>query len=324
MISIAHYPQEARTEGAGTMRPSRRAVTRVVAGLAAAVAGGGAVPAGAGNPGFATTWAAWPGEQLDSFAGSCSARGTDTFTPPVTNAAQQLSVSYDAVGTCTGTLDGATVSNAPVEVHMTARSYGSCSQARATGQSAVIFADGTTIRSAVDYTSMLTEINLTYHGERSGLAHGHATSLTSRTPPDVALKCAREGDAQIPLDLSLTTDSPLVSHRASGPAGPSPSSPRPSHNSTGASVPRARLRLIVRPQRARVGRRRTFSFRVATAHDHPVSGAVVRFAGRRARTGHKGVARMIVKLRRPGRDTARATKPGFHATQHTVLVRPRR
>ena len=150
---------------------------------------------------------------LDSFAGSCSLEGTDTFTPPATNTMQHLTVRYDARGTCTGTLNGRKVSNAPVEMHNFSHSYGSCPNAHTTGPGpgTIRFADGTTIRYSVEFTSVGTEVDLTMHGQRSGSAHAHATFLTQRTPPDVTLKCAGEGAAKVPMDLSLTTDSPLVS-----------------------------------------------------------------------------------------------------------------
>ncbi len=179
----------------------------------------------------------------------------------------------------------------------------------------------------MDYTSTGAEIDLTFHGQRSGSAHGHATSLTNRTPPDVALNCAGAGNKQIPLDLSLTTDSALTSARAPvAPKAPpgSPAAPPPPPISPVAAHPIKRLRLSVSPHSTRVGRRRTFVLRVTTKRGLSVSGAVVRFAGRRALTGRRGTARLAVTLRRPGRYTAHATKPGFRTTRRTVLARSRR
>jgi hypothetical protein len=172
----------------------------LIAVATAALASGGLAPADAERG-------------LDSFAGSCSVEGTDTFTPPATNSPQHLTVRYDARGTCTGTLNGRKVSKAPVELHNVSHAYGSCPNAHTTGPGpgAITFADGTTIRYTVEFTSVGTEVDLTFRGQRSGSARGHATFLTPRTPPDVTLKCAGEGAAKVPMDLSLTTDSPLVS-----------------------------------------------------------------------------------------------------------------
>jgi hypothetical protein len=151
--------------------------------------------------------------KLDSFSGSCSVQGTAYFTPPATTTQQMLAVRYDASGTCSGTLNRRSVSSAPVRMHHTARSEGSCLRARTTapGQGAITFADGTTIRYTIEFSSVLTEVEFAFYGKRSGSAAGHGTFLTERTPPDIGLQCAGEGAAEVPLDISLTTDSPLVS-----------------------------------------------------------------------------------------------------------------
>src|SRR3954452_3365365 len=51
------------------------------------------------------------------FAGDCSVKGTSKFDPPATNADAALTYDYSASGTCTGTLNGRSVTNAPVTVH---------------------------------------------------------------------------------------------------------------------------------------------------------------------------------------------------------------
>src|SRR3989440_3291732 len=249
-----------------------------------------------------------PAPSTNSFTGSCSLQGTVYFTPPATDTAMPLAYSYEAgQGTCTGNLDGRGQFNAPVKVREWGRSYGSCSQASTTapGQGAIAFADGTTIRFTLDFTTALTEVNIDYYGERSGFASGHGTFLTQRTPPDVALQCAGSGASQVPLDISLTTDSPLVSeHQAQDQAS------------------RRRLRLAVRPANVRVGRRRTFVFRVSAAGGRPVSGALIRFAGRRACAGRRGAARVGTTMHPPGRLTASATQPGFRAARGPIPIRP--
>jgi hypothetical protein len=283
--------------------PMRARSLWLTAGVAAAMVGWGLAPAGAS-------------EAPDSFAGSCSVQGTISFTPPVTNTQQSLTTTYDATGTCSGTVDGRQVSNAPVKMHNVAHSDGSCSDAHTTapGQGSITYADGTTIGYTFEYTSVLTEIDLTMHGERSGSATAHASSLTARTPPDVALKCAGAGASEIPLDLSFTTDSPLVSARPGGSGNP-PSSP------SGGHAPNAPLRLSVQPRTVRVNQRTGFAFRITTADGRSASGAVVRFAGRHARTGQSGAAIIVATLHRPGRRLARATKSGFPAARATIRVR---
>jgi hypothetical protein len=256
----------------------------------------------------------WSSERTDSFAGSCSLQGTDTFSPPATNTRQPLDVRYDASGTCSGTLDGRRISNAPVKLRQTGRSDGSCPYARtnAPGQGSIGFADGTTIRYTFDFTSLLTEVDLTMYGERSGSASAPATFLTSRAQPDVALKCAGEGAAKVPMDMKISTDSPLVSKRRAGPRRRrSASCRRPSG---------ARLRLSVRPRHVRAGRRTAFRFR-ASCKGHPVRGATVRFAHHRRRTRRRGGATIVARLKHGGRYLARVSRR--HLRPGRVVVKAR-
>jgi hypothetical protein len=258
-----------------------------------------------------------PSDRADSFDGSCSLQGDVAFTPPATNTQTPLVYTYDASGTCTGTLDGRTVSDVPVKLHHSGPVDGSCLRARTTapGQGAIAFADGTTIDYTLDFNFVLTEGDFELYGARSGTAQGHGSFVTQRTPPDVASKCYGEGLAEAPMDMTLSTDSPLVSERPAGDG--EPGTPGPGRG-PGA---RKRLRLAVSPQAVRVGHRIAFRFRVVTSDLTAAPGALVRFAGRRVHAGRAGRATIVATLHRPGRWRARATKRGFRAAQVTVRAR---
>ena len=148
-----------------------------------------------------------------SFAGSCAVQGTVSFDPPVTLIRQELHVVYDADGTCTGSLNGRQVSHEPVSLHHSARSQGSCLGARTTspGTGTIAFGDTTVVPYSFSFEAIGTEVFFAFSGQRSGEATGHGTFITSRTPADVALKCAGAGDALLPMDLTLHTSTPLVS-----------------------------------------------------------------------------------------------------------------
>jgi S-formylglutathione hydrolase FrmB len=90
------------------------------------------------------------------------------------------------------------------------------------------------------------------------------------------------------------------------------------------SCVKPRLRLTVRPKRAQVGQRRRFHFRVTAVREgrrRAVAGATVRFAGKRARTGRRGRAAIVVRPRRARRYAAKALKPGFRTARIRVRVR---
>src|SRR4051812_31771883 len=71
----------------------------------------------------------WPARHTDSFDGSCSFQGDVKFDPRATNTQQNLRSSYDAKGTCTGKLDGRSISNAGVRMRQSGPAYASCIRA---------------------------------------------------------------------------------------------------------------------------------------------------------------------------------------------------
>jgi hypothetical protein len=160
----------------------------------------------------------------DSFAGSCSLQGTTYFGHPVTPTAGPNSLATSATGACTGTLDGTKVTQAPVTVALKVQVYaGGCLYAYTTspGDGTLAFADGDAIKFTFGFAGVLTEYPLTIRGEHSGSAHGLTSLLTLRTNPDVLLRCAGfdGGLSQTPVDVTFTTDTPLVSDGAPTPTG---------------------------------------------------------------------------------------------------------
>jgi hypothetical protein len=159
---------------------------------------------------------ALPGEQLTSFAGSCSVSGDVTFTPRATNAQQPTVYSYDATGSCSGTLDGRSVSNAPIHLRQSGHADASCVQAMAfpPGIGVVEFGQGVRLPYTLDFTSKLTELDGSAYGTRSGQATGHGSFLTQRSSPTLVTDCGTTGARKAPMDMTFSTDSPIVSAAA--------------------------------------------------------------------------------------------------------------
>jgi hypothetical protein len=153
-------------------------------------------------------------DKLNSFAGSCSFEATAHFSPPVTNTIQPLHVWGDGPGRCSGTLNGQTVSAVPATIYNEWRKVaGSCQHAETTrpGHGAITFADGTAVSYSVEFYFPSPVGTFSFRGERSGTATGVGNLLPPRTSPDVAEKCAGEGLSEQPIDIALTTESPLAS-----------------------------------------------------------------------------------------------------------------
>jgi hypothetical protein len=251
-----------------------------------------------------------PAPHTHSFDGSCSLQGNSVFSPPATNTQVPLVYTYDGSGTCTGTLDGRALEAAPVSMHASGRADGSCPRAVTTepGTGALTFGDGSSIPFSLDFSFVGTEGDMTLYGERSGTAPGHGTFATQRTTPDVVLNCGGSGAAIAPLDITFSTQTALVSDPPAT-----------------AAKGRPALRLSASPRRVRAGARTRFSFRVTDASTkRPVAGAAVHFAGRTARTGSEGRAKISARLKRSGRRTAAASKPGFRRAHANIRVQRRR
>ena len=157
----------------------------------------------------------------DSFSGNCSTQGTVTFSPPIKAQPQQLlTVVYTATGTCSGTLDGKSISNMPVKLWHAGQADASCMHAQTTapGIGNIYFQNGVVIPYKFEFTDVTTEIAFTYNGQQSGSGHGHGSFATQRTSaPDVFAQCNGAGATQIPMDMQLVTESPFVSGRKSKP-----------------------------------------------------------------------------------------------------------
>ena len=87
---------------------------------------------------------------------------------------------------------------------------------------------------------------------------------------------------------------------------------------------RQRLRVSVKPRRVRAGKRRRFRVLVRGVKKRGVRRALVRFGGKRARTGRRGRVVMKVRFRRRGIRRVRVTKPGYRAGGARVRVLRRR
>jgi hypothetical protein len=278
-----------------------------VAAIAAALAALGLAPAGAKV-------------RTDSFDGSCSWKGSVKFTPPATNDQQPLTADYTGPGTCTGTLNGRDVSGAKVTVKNLAKNVdGSCkrAQTRDPGTGSMTFPDGTRIEFTSEFNFVATEGTVTLHGKSSGSATGLGNFVTDRTPNDTVAKCAGEGVKTAPLDIMFMTDSPLTSKHTSGGGGGQGGG---GGDDGGGGKPHRHLRLAVRPSSTRAGHRTIFRFRVTTSSGRRKNGAVVRFAGHRARS-KRGRARIVAAVRRRGRRMARASRPGYGPAKRAVVIR---
>lgn len=193
----------------------------------------------------------------DSFAGSCKdIQGTATFDTPLTRTVSDNVYHFSGTGTCSGKLNGADITDAPITAQVDGPFNGSCegSESTAPGPGKIVFTKGTaatdddvTITFTMTFTGIASQIDFTLAGTKSGTAGGTATFLTQRSPPDLVAKCASGGNSELPFDASseagtLTSESappaPSTQAPAAAPStGTGPSSPAPQGGESSTPAP---------------------------------------------------------------------------------------
>lgn len=162
----------------------------------------------------------------DTFSGSCKdIEGVAKFDVPLSNTVSDNVYHFAGTGTCTGKLNGADITDAPIAAQVDGPFTGSCesSESTAPGPGKLVFTKGTpatgddvTITFTMTFTGIASEVAFTLTGTKSGTATGNATFLTTRTPPDIVLKCGSGGNTELPFDA--TSDEGTLSSGGSAPA----------------------------------------------------------------------------------------------------------
>jgi hypothetical protein len=115
-------------------------------------------------------------------SGVCTISGSANFAPNgLTNTPSSLSYDFGGTGTCSGTLDGAPIANAPVSAHASGPGTLSCAASLSqNGTGTLTFpAQGVTIGFGITLAGGGTEVGFTLTGNGGGAGAGHATFATN-------------------------------------------------------------------------------------------------------------------------------------------------
>jgi len=156
-----------------------------------------------------------------SFEGGCAIHGVTKLGTPLQNTTDLLpnTYSYDATGTCTGTIDGKAVLNAPVTVVGGGPCLGNCALSKTTdpGHATIDFVNGpgkgddAPIDVTINFVVVMTETQFQIEGTKSGEATGHGTFLTGSSFADLLSECNAGTLQEAPFDLWMATATPLTS-----------------------------------------------------------------------------------------------------------------
>lgn len=148
--------------------------------------------------------------RANTFSGSCELSGTITFTPPLTNTAQDITQHADALGTCSGTFTGRSgrrhqLINAPVSYQAVEFAPGaSCDGGADSGNGTLTFPYGS-IGFTISETRVVVAALVTLKGDRGGSAAGQANVSPTGNPEQQLAACGSSGLSQAPFDARAAT-----------------------------------------------------------------------------------------------------------------------
>jgi hypothetical protein len=125
----------------------------------------------------------------NTVSGTCTIGGSATFSPTgLQNTPQTMGYNFSGTGTCSGTLNGSPVVNAPVSASASGSGTLSCAGAVSTGGSGTLtFSTGATVGFGVDLVGTGSEVEFVLTGNAGGAGVGHATFALNGTR---ATECA--------------------------------------------------------------------------------------------------------------------------------------
>jgi hypothetical protein len=140
-----------------------------------------------------------------TFSGACTLSGNATFGPNPLTAAPQAGETYTftaSSGTCSGTVDGAPVVNAPATASATGSGTLGCTVAESVGGTGSITINGQSAGFSINLAGAGTEVAFQLTGNGGGAGSGHASfgqSAASALP-----QCASGGVSSLPFTVQAT------------------------------------------------------------------------------------------------------------------------
>lgn len=149
-----------------------------------------------------------------TFSGTCALTGKSTFDPPLTGTHQLIKYDFKSgppadgaqdATTCSGTLNGKSITEMPVKANVAGEGDLSCSSGESTGpgQGAIVFPDGSTFDFGFTFTAIATEVDFEAAFANGTSTTGHA-SFAHYAPPTSVFDCSGSGIKALGFDA--TTD----------------------------------------------------------------------------------------------------------------------
>lgn len=116
----------------------------------------------------------------NTVSGACDLSGTASFSSPLGLTPGSNGFTFDGSGTCSGTLNGAAITNAPASTTASGTGTLGCSASEGAG-SGTLYVNGAPVGFTFTLVGTASEIELAITGNSGGAGVGHATFLTGGT-----------------------------------------------------------------------------------------------------------------------------------------------
>ena len=134
----------------------------------------------------------------NTVSGGCVLNGTATFGSPLGPVPGSNSFNFNGSGSCSGTLNGAAVTNAAASATATGAGTLGCTASDATG-SGTLTINGTPIGISFTLVGTASEVELLINGGAGGNAIGHASFASGGT---AGASCATGGASSLPFTVA--------------------------------------------------------------------------------------------------------------------------
>jgi hypothetical protein len=135
-------------------------------------------------------------------SGACTLSGTANFNSPLTAQPGANGYSFTGSGSCSGTLNGAPITNAPASASASGSGTLGCSASAATLGTGTLTVNGVAVGFQIKLVGAGTEVAFALTGNSGGAGGGHASFALDAQ--QAATQCAGAGASSLPFSVQAT------------------------------------------------------------------------------------------------------------------------
>jgi hypothetical protein len=132
-------------------------------------------------------------------SGACTLSGTANFNSPLTAQPGPNGYSFTGSGSCSGTLNGAPITNAPASASASGSGTLGCSASVSTGGTGTLTVNGVQVPFQINLVGSATEVAFHLTGNSGGTGAGHASFALDAQ--QAASECAGSGASSLPFSV---------------------------------------------------------------------------------------------------------------------------